>query len=117
MRSRRGSASCGASRYRCPAHGFLTPLRPVAVGLGVLAAYALVVVRESIHWRSSLGAHVWRALHSVSYVAFALATTHGLLAGTDALRSWSLPMYAGSSALVVGLTVLRMRPVLARAWA
>ena len=93
---------------------FVAPLRPLAVGLGILAGYALFVVRESFEWRPRIGVRVWRALHSASYVAFALATAHGLLAGTDASRSWALASYGLACAVVGALTFVRFRGLLAR---
>lgn len=85
---------------------FVSAYRPVAVGLGVIAAYLTVVVHVSFALRSRLGARTWRRLHYLSFVAFAGAAVHALAAGTDASRPWALAVIA-APALVVGLLVVR----------
>lgn len=81
--------------------------RPLAVGWGVAALYALLVVTFSFYVRARIGQKTWRWLHFGAFGTWAAATLHGITAGTD---SGGLPMvllYVGSSALVVCLTVLR----------
>lgn len=86
---------------------FLAPYRPLAVGLGVLAAYAAIVVHASFALRARIGQRAWRALHFLSFAVFFGATTHGLLAGTDSGLTWVRGVYAGSAALVLWLTFYR----------
>jgi DMSO/TMAO reductase YedYZ heme-binding membrane subunit len=64
---------------------FAAPTRRFGVGLGILALYATIVVHASFAFRKRLGTARWRRLHYLSYVAFALAVIHALLAGTDLL--------------------------------
>lgn len=81
--------------------------RPLAVGWGVTALYALVVVTFSFYVRARIGQKAWRWLHFGAFGTWGAATLHGITAGTD---SGGLPMvllYVGSTALVVSLTVLR----------
>ena len=86
---------------------FLAPYRPLAVGLGAMAAYAAIVVHASFALRKHIGQRAWRALHYLAFAVFALATAHGLLAGTDAGEPWMRALYAASSALVLALGAYR----------
>lgn len=87
---------------------FAAPYRPFAVGIGALAAYAAIVVHGSFAVRRSIGQRAWRALHYVSFAVFALATGHGLLAGSDAGRPWMVAVYASSTAAVLALIAYRV---------
>jgi sulfoxide reductase heme-binding subunit YedZ len=63
---------------------FTGPYRPIAVGLGTLAFWILLIVTPSFALRKRLFSHrAWQLLHYTSYGAFVLVTLHGLLAGTD----------------------------------
>ncbi len=86
---------------------FASAYRPVAVGLGVLALYAMFVVRESFAWRARLGTRVWKKLHMLAFVAFAMATAHGLFAGSDTERPWMRAIYISAVACVGFLTARR----------
>src|SRR5690606_25038441 len=66
---------------------FASSYRPVAVGLGVLAAYLTLVVHASFSFRKRIGAAMWRRLHYFSFVALVGSALHALLAGTDS-ASW-----------------------------
>ena len=74
----------------------LAPYRPLWTGLGVLAAELMVVVYASFSLRKRIGARNWRRLHWATYLVFALATLHGLAAGTDSGRTWALGLYGGA---------------------
>jgi DMSO/TMAO reductase YedYZ heme-binding membrane subunit len=57
--------------------------RPVPVALGIIGMYALVVVEVTSLVRSRLSATIWREIHLLSYVLFALVTIHAITAGSD----------------------------------
>jgi sulfoxide reductase heme-binding subunit YedZ len=78
----------------------LSPYRPLWVGIGVLAAELMIVIYASFSLRKRIGAKNWRRLHWATYLIFALATVHGLAAGTDSARSWALALYLGAVAAV-----------------
>jgi DMSO/TMAO reductase YedYZ heme-binding membrane subunit len=61
----------------------IAPYRPVWTGSGVLAAELMLLVYVSFSLRKRIGTQNWRRLHWATYLIFALATAHGLLAGTD----------------------------------
>lgn len=77
---------------------------PLAVGLGTLGLYGLLVVWGSTRLRARLSPRVWRALHLGAYPSFALLTVHGLLAGSDHLA----PLYGISLGAVVYTFSLRL---------
>ena len=94
---------------RMPLAGLLvpgqSPYRPLAVGIGVLAAELMILIYTSFSLRRRIGARNWRRLHYLTFGVFAAATVHGLAAGTD---NWAFGLYAGSVASVVGLTAWRV---------
>lgn len=84
------------------------PYRPFAVDLGVLALYTLVVVLGSTWIRRSIPYRFWRVVHYASFATFVLVTLHGLLAGSDSGEPWMRAVYAGASAAVGFLAVMRV---------
>lgn len=84
------------------------PYRPLAVNLGVLGLYGLVIVLASSWLRRRISYRVWRRLHFVSFATFVLVTLHGLLAGSDAGEPWMRAVYYGSSAAVGFLVLMRL---------
>jgi len=87
---------------------FASSYRPVAVGLGVLAAYVAVVVHASFALRKRIGPRTWRRLHYLSFVALTAAALHALLAGTDAASPLPLVICAVPLVIIVGLTAYRI---------
>lgn len=83
----------------------LSAYRPIAVGLGLLAAYLAVALHQSFAWRKELGGKLWRTLHYASFAAYAAALLHGVLAGTDSGALWA--MYLGSAVVIGALTLHR----------
>lgn len=84
------------------------PYRPLAVNLGVLGLYGLMLVLVSSWIRRRLSYRVWRRLHYVSFVTFVLVTLHGLFAGSDAGEPWMRAVYAGASAAAGFLVLMRL---------
>lgn len=85
----------------------LSPYRPVAVGVGVLAAELMLLVYASFSLRRRIGARNWRRLHWATYGIFAAATVHGLAAGTDTSQPWAFALYLSAIALVVAAATWR----------
>jgi sulfoxide reductase heme-binding subunit YedZ len=83
------------------------PYKPLPVDLGVLALYTMVVVLGSTWIRRRIPYRSWRFLHYASFATFVLVTLHGLLAGSDASQPWMRAVYAGASAAVGFLLVMR----------
>jgi hypothetical protein len=87
---------------------FASPYRPGAVALGVLALYLSAVITGSFYVRSCVGYRTWRAIHMASFATFALATAHGIFAGSSTAQPWMQALYLGSGAIVVFLTNYRL---------
>ncbi len=81
----------------------LIAYRPLWVALGIVAGYLALALWLSEQIRPLIGYRAWRALHFAAFGAYALATVHGLAAGTDTNAGWALAMYALS---VSGVLVL-----------
>jgi len=81
---------------------------PVAVGVGVLAAYLALVVHLSFGMRKRIGTATWRRLHYLSFVAFVLVTIHAIAAGTDRSTGWFVSVYAGTLLIVASLVAVRV---------
>lgn len=78
-----------------------------AVAVGVVAAWALVVVTGSFWVRRRIGFRAWRRLHWLTYALFVAATYHGLTAGTDAARPWAHTLYPAATGAVAAATAWR----------
>lgn len=87
---------------------FTGPYRPVWVGLGTVGLYIALLTSLSFQWRRRLGIGRWRLLHKLTFVAFALVTLHGLLAGSDSALPGMRLIYASSGLLVLFLTNYRL---------
>jgi hypothetical protein len=87
---------------------FVGPYRPLWVGLGSIGWYLALLTSASFRWRKWLGPQRWRALHALTFVAYALVTAHGLTAGTDSQDPGMHAVYIGSSVLVFFLTTYRL---------
>jgi sulfoxide reductase heme-binding subunit YedZ len=85
----------------------LVSYRPVWTALGVVAAELMLVVYASFSLRKRIGMKNWRRLHWATYAIFAVATTHGLAAGTDSPRPFAMALYASAVAAVVTATTWR----------
>jgi len=90
--------------------------RPVAVAIGIVGMYSMVLVAASSWFRKHYSAKVWRALHMAAVPAFVLSMLHGVFAGADSARPWMYLIYVTTATIVVFLLVLRgltvgLRPV------
>jgi len=84
---------------------FLSPYRPLWVGIGVISFYIIVLVTVTFYLRSRIGMGAFRAIHVFSLLSYLGITLHGLYAGTDApLLSMQL-LYRGTGLVVIFLTV------------
>ena len=92
----------------------LAPYAPLAVAFGQLTFYVTAIVVASFYARRLIGQRAWRALHVLTFLAFAGATAHGILAGSDSGAAWTWWMYSGSVALVTFLFAYRLVTALAR---
>ncbi len=80
---------------------------PGAVAWGVAGLYLLLALEATSLLRSRLPKRLWRSTHFLSFPLFAVATVHGLTAGTD---RGTLAMQVGFislAALITALTAYR----------
>ena len=83
------------------------PYRPVWTGLGVLAGELMLIVYVSFGLRRRIGPRNWRRLHWTTYGAFAAATAHGVMAGSDSSQPWALFLYLAAIGAVAMATAWR----------
>ena len=86
---------------------FAASYRTVAVALGIVAAELLVALAVTNRLRKVLPRRIWRRAHYLNFAVWALATIHGITAGTDNTAGWLLATYAVSVATVGGLACWR----------
>lgn len=87
---------------------FVSSYKPAAVALGVLAMYLLLAVEISSLMMRRIPRRRWHAIHLSSYVIYAIATVHGLTAGTDrhnVVFQWACLVTA---AVVLMMTLVRV---------
>jgi sulfoxide reductase heme-binding subunit YedZ len=63
---------------------FLSPYRPLWLGLGTLSLDIFVLVIATSLLRAHMGAKSWRVVHWLVYLSWPLAVLHSLGTGTDA---------------------------------
>jgi methionine sulfoxide reductase heme-binding subunit len=86
----------------------LVPYRPAWTALGVLAGELMALIYVSFALRKRIGMKNWRRLHYATYAIFALATVHGLAAGTDSTRPWAIWLYLAAIGAVCAATAWRV---------
>jgi methionine sulfoxide reductase heme-binding subunit len=82
--------------------------RPVWMALGIVGLYLGIAIGISTLLRKFIGYKLWRKLHVLTLVIFALATIHGIGTGSDTQTPWALGIYFASIAVVGVLFYKRM---------
>jgi predicted ferric reductase len=82
--------------------------QPIWVGIGQLAFYLLIPLTFSFYVRRRIGIGLWRAIHFGTFLAFAMVTVHGMLAGSDTTNGLIYLLYGFTGLSVIFLTVYRM---------
>lgn len=75
---------------------FLSPYRPLWVGIGVIAFYLSLLVTATFYLKKHIGMELFRKIHYLSLVAYFGATLHGLYAGTDSVLPIANLLYKGT---------------------
>jgi DMSO/TMAO reductase YedYZ heme-binding membrane subunit len=86
---------------------FLSPYRPIWLGLGTVAFDLLLALVVTSLLRARIGLRGWRAVHWLAYLSWPVALVHGLGTGTDAKSGWLLVLCAISMLAVAFAIVLR----------
>jgi sulfoxide reductase heme-binding subunit YedZ len=71
---------------------FVSPYRPVWLGLGALAFDSMVALVITSLLRRRLGYRAWRAVHWLAYASWPVAVLHGLGTGSDSKQAWALAL-------------------------
>jgi len=87
---------------------FLSPYRPIWLGLGTVAFDLLLALVATSLLRARIGLRGWRAVHWLAYVSWPVALMHGLGTGTDGKSSWLLLLTAVCTLAVAVAVVLRV---------
>jgi len=84
------------------------PYSPVAVNIGIFGFYTVAVLLLSSWLRRRIPYRLWRSIHSISFLAFALVTAHGWLAGSDTTEPWMRAVYGGAVGAVGFILLMRV---------
>jgi sulfoxide reductase heme-binding subunit YedZ len=87
---------------------FLSPYRPLYVGLGALAVDLLLAVLITSGLRHRIGYPSWRFVHWLAYLCWPIALVHALGTGTDTQLPVILFVEAVCTAAVLGAFAWRM---------
>jgi sulfoxide reductase heme-binding subunit YedZ len=86
---------------------FLSPYRPIWLGLGALSSDLLAAVVVTSLLRARLGFRTWRTVHWLAYATWPLALIHSLGTGSDARFGWMAALGLGCVAAVTFSVLLR----------
>lgn len=94
---------------------FLSPYRPVWVGIGSIAFYLTLLVTVTFYIRKRIGMKAFRLIHYSSLLAYLGGVLHALMSGTDSSLPAIMIMYIVTFLAVVFLVVywlvaLRLQP-------
>jgi predicted ferric reductase len=87
---------------------FSAPYEPFWTGLGTLAFYLSLALTLSFYLRRQIGQKIWRTLHYLTFVAYALSLLHALGAGTDTASTLMKSVYLSTGLLVMFLINYRL---------
>jgi DMSO/TMAO reductase YedYZ heme-binding membrane subunit len=88
---------------------FISAYKPLYVGLGILAFYALILVTVTSLSINRSHPRAWKLIHFVSYVVLALTFVHGLFAGTDLAGGLGRMVWVAAGALIIVALLPRLR--------
>jgi len=83
---------------------FLSPYRPLWVGIGTIAFYLSLLVTITFYLKKKIGMVAFRKIHYLSLVSYFGATLHGLYAGTDSVLPIANLLYKGTFLVTLFLT-------------
>jgi len=83
---------------------FISPYRPVWVGLGVLGFYLTLLVTITFYLRKKIGQKKFKAIHTLSLTAYLGVVLHAFFAGSDSSLGAVQIIYLVTFMVVVFLT-------------
>jgi predicted ferric reductase len=83
---------------------------PLYLGLGTLGLDLVVIVTVTSLLRTRMNHTLWRGIHFLSYLGWAVSVVHGIGIGTDvkAEASWAYAIVGGSVLVVLAAVGLRL---------
>ncbi|GBD86034.1 ferric reductase like transmembrane component [bacterium BMS3Abin02] len=81
---------------------------PVAIALGIVALYGMVLTTFTFYVRRRIGQKVWRGIHYLTYGVFSAALIHSIEAGTDSHGIFAVALYGGTTLVIAIFTILRV---------
>ena len=87
---------------------FLSPYRPLWLGLGTIACDLLLALVITSLLRVRIGYRTWRFTHWLAYACWPVALVHALGTGSDPRTGWFQALAAGSVAAVLLAVALRL---------
>ncbi len=89
---------------------FVGTYRPFYLGLGTVAVDLLAVITVVSLLRNTVGPHVFKAVHWLTYALWPVALVHGLGTGTDAGSLWMEAVAAVCCGAVFAAVTWRLLP-------
>lgn len=83
---------------------FLSPYRPVWVGIGVFSFYLVVLVSITFYLRSQIGMKAFKVIHYLSLISYVGVVVHSFFSGTDSSVPVAQWMYFATFMVIVFLT-------------
>ncbi len=83
---------------------FMSPYRPLWVGLGVIGAYLSILVTITFYLRKKIGQKRFKAIHTLSVVGYLGVVLHAFFAGSDSSLPAVQLIYLGTFLSIVFLT-------------
>lgn len=87
---------------------FTASWHPAAVAWGIASLYLLLAVEITSLLRNRISKRAWRLTHFASFPLYLTATTHAFSAGTDGTAIAFRVAAVAVTALIIGLTTLRI---------
>jgi len=81
--------------------------KPVAIAVGIVAMYSMVLVTVASWLRKRMSTRFWRVTHMLAIPTFMMAMLHGIFAGTDTVRPFVFWTYLITGVIVFFLTLFR----------
>ena len=75
---------------------FISPYRPVWVGIGVIGLYLSLLVTVTFYLRGRIGMKAFRIIHGASLLGYLGVLVHSILSGTDSSLTSVLLLYAST---------------------
>jgi sulfoxide reductase heme-binding subunit YedZ len=83
---------------------FISPYRPVWVGLGVIGAYLSLLVTITFYLRKKIGQKRFKSIHTLSMFGYLGVVLHAFFAGSDSSLRGVQFIYIGTFMVIVFLT-------------